>query len=113
MQINLSKFIAGVTGVVILGLISFSCYLAYQLFFVGNDVEAVPTIDTLNVGAFGPKMQSTATALTNKTEKISFTKNDIAFTESALFKSFTELPQSVPLSEKRGREDPFIPYVAP
>ena len=113
MQINLSKFMAGITGIVVLGLISFSCYLAYQLFFVGNDVETIPTIETLNVGIFKPKMQSAAAALTNKTEKISFTKNDIAFTESPLFKSFTERPGSIPLSEKRGRPDPFIPYVAP
>ena len=113
MQINISKFMGIITGVVALGLLGFLGYLTYTLFFTGEKVEEVPTLSNVNVGILGPKMQKSAAALINASEKISLKKNDVAFTESNLFKSFTKVPGSVPLSESRGRPDPFVPYAAP
>lgn len=113
MQINISKFMGIVTGVVTLSLVGCLGYLSYTLFFSGEAVEVTPTLANVNVGILGPKMQKSAAALINASDKIALKKGDIVFTESNLFKSFTEIPSSVPLSESRGRPDPFVPYVAP
>lgn len=102
-----------VTGALIVILTAFLGYLMFTLFFMGGKVEETPTLANINVGILGPKMQKSAAALINASEKIALKKSDIAFTESSLFKSFTENPGSVPLSESRGRPDPFLPYAAP
>ena len=111
MQINLSKFIGGLTGLVSLALVAGFGYLTFTLFFGGD--TGVATLESTNVSILGPKSQKAAAALLNATSKISLKKKDLAFTEGALFKSFTDVPDDVPLSDSRGRPDPFVPYVAP
>lgn len=111
MQINLSKFIGFLTGVASVALIGGFGYFMYLVFFVGPEPEQIPSLETISVGTFGPKLQKAASAVRDK--KIQLDKKNISFTESALFKSFTDVPDSVPLSDTRGRDDPFVPYVAP
>ena len=113
MQISLPKFVGFMIGVITVGLTAFFGYLMYTLFFTGESVIANPPITTINMTILGPKAQKAAAVLVNATDRIALKKKDIAFTESALFKSFTDIPDSVSLSESRGRPDPFVPYVAP
>jgi hypothetical protein len=67
----------------------------------------------MNISIFGPKIQQSAQILTGSSQKVSFKKKDLAFSETQLYKNFTDLPEVVPLSDSRGRADPFVPYVAP
>ena len=113
MQINLSKLMGIVTGIITILMIGGSGYFLFSVFFDGPQEETSPTLATLNVSIFGPKIQKAAAALVDPQRKISLKKKDIAFTESALYQSFTDLPEEVPLSDSRGRPDPFVPYVAP
>jgi hypothetical protein len=113
MQINVTKFTQIITGLVALGLIGATGYFMFLLFFSGEAVSDTPTISSINTSVFGPKTQKAAAVLVNTTEKIALKKKDIAFTESALYKSFTDIPDSVSMSDSRGRPDPFVPYVAP
>jgi hypothetical protein len=83
----------------------------FLIFFTGPKAEAAPSIAAINPAVFGPKIQKAAVTVQGK--KITLSKKDILFTESPLFKSFTEVPKPVPLSDTRGRPDPFVPYVAP
>lgn len=113
MQISLSKFLGVITGVIGVGMFLWFGYFCYTLFFTGETPEQVPTLQNINVTILGPKMQKAAATLVNATDKITLKKKDVVFTESELFKSFTEIPEGVPMSDSRGRADPFVPYVAP
>ncbi len=91
-------------------------YYMYLLFFTGNvEINQNPTIETITPGSFTGKLQTAATALTDSSNKIKLSKKDLAFTETALFKSFIDMPEVVPRSTTRGREDPFVlePYATP
>lgn len=113
MQINVSKLIGGVVGLVSLVLLGGFLYLAYMLFLDGPKPNPIPTVGTINTAALGPKAQKAASALVNASDKILLKDSDLAFTKSYLYMSFTDIPDSVPLSDSRGRPDPFVPYVAP
>lgn len=113
MQINPSKFTALIVGIVSLGLTGWVFYFLFGVFFSGAKVDPTAPLSQADVAVLGPKIQKAATILVDPKQKISLTKKDLAFTDSALFKSFTDLPETVPLSESRGRPDPFAPYVAP
>ena len=113
MDINISKLEGIVTGVIITLLFGGFFYLAYVVFFTGPQAESSATITTINPSIFGPKIQKAASVVVDASSKISLKKNDIAFTESALYKSFTDIPEIVPPSDSRGRPDPFVPYAAP
>ena len=114
MEVNFSKLAGGVSGIVALGLIGFTAYFTFTLFFDGVEDAPAPTLATVNAGLFGSKVQEVASALTDQKRKIALDKKkDLQFIDSALYKSFVDLPEDVPLSDSRGRPDPFIPYVAP
>ncbi len=113
MEINLAKFEKGVIGIVAVLFALLMLYLTYTLFFVGPAIDSNPSLATITPANFGPKVQKAAATLTDKTQKVMLGRNDLMFTETALYKSFTDLPLDVPLSDKRGRPDPFVPYVAP
>ena len=112
MEISVSKFVGAVTGIISVVFFGGFCYLAYGLFFEG-EVIAEANINSINVGILGPKAGKAAAVLVNATDKITLKKKDLAFTESTLYKSFTDTPDDIPLSDSRGRPDPFVPYVAP
>lgn len=111
MNISLSKVKDAGVGLAVVAIICYALYLGYGVFFpeeqVSTDVAAV------NAGLLGPKLQRAALILNSPKDKLSFKQKDIAFTESVLYKSFVNFPESVPLSDKRGREDPFVPYATP
>ncbi len=114
MQINLSKFVGVLTGITAVGLLGFFGYFMYLLFFVGPEPEAVPSVEAINPSSFGDKLQKAAVAAKNKNIYLSKTgKINISYTDQPLFNSFTEVPDPVPLTDTRGRDDPFVPYVAP
>ncbi len=114
MQIQLSKFVAFLTGVASIVFLGAFGYFLYLVLFSGPSVESSPTIASINPANFGPKVQKAATLVKDVNDKkIRLSKNDITFTDSLLFKSFTDIPDAIPLSETRGRDDPFVPYVAP
>ena len=96
-------------GFLVIGMISYSGYLGYGIFFQDSSDD----VTTLNAGILGPKLQKVALILNSSKDKISFKQRDLSYTEGSLYKSFTDLPEAVPLSEERGRRDPFVPYVAP
>ncbi len=112
MQINVQKLEGIVAGVLALGIVGFSGYLCYQLFFTGPTEEVSPSLSTVNVGTFSafPQILKTASAVSGSGQKIAIGKKSAMFAEKPLFKSFTDDPVDVPLSEKRGRADPFVPY---
>ncbi len=111
MNISLSKVKDIGVGLAVVAIICYTLFLGYGIFFpeeqVSTDVAAV------NAGLLGPKLQKAALILNNPREKVSFKQKDILFTEGVLYKSFVNFPESVPLSDKRGREDPFVPYATP
>jgi hypothetical protein len=114
MQISLSKLLVVVTGVVALGMFGATGYLLYVVFFTGPQPDLTASVETVNAGVFGPKLQKAALSITDPAAKISLNKQkDLFFLDSALYKSFVDLPDVVPLSVSRGRPDPFVPYVAP
>lgn len=113
MQISLSKLNAVVTGIIIIGLIGYTGYFLFGIFVRGPKPNPTPVISEASVGVYGSKMQKAASALVNPAQKVNLSKKDLSFTEKDLFNSFTELPIKVPLTDSRGREDPFVPYVAP
>jgi hypothetical protein len=113
MQISLSKFLGVVTGIIGVGMFLYFGYFCYDLFFTGDSTSDTVSVETLNISVLGPKMQKAGAVLVNKTDKIMLKKKDIAFTEGDLFKSFTEIPKGVQMTDSRGRADPFVPYVAP
>lgn len=113
MQINPSKFMAGITVLLCIAMVGYSFYFLFGLFFLGPKVEDAPTLATVNIAVLGPKVQKAAQAITGSATRVALKKKDIAFIESALYKSFTDIPDGVPLSDSRGRPDPFVPYVAP
>lgn len=111
MNISLSKVKDIGVGLAVVGIVCYTLYLGYGVFFpeeqVSTDVAAV------NAGLLGPKLQKAALILNNPKEKLSFKQKDILFTETVLYKSFVNFPENISLSEKRGREDPFVPYATP
>ena len=113
MQISLSKLVGFLTLVISVGLLGAFGYFSYVVVFDGSSVAAGTSIESVNGAAFGPKMQKAVNALSGGTGKIALKKKDLAFTEKDLFKSFTDIPDSVPLSDSRGRPNPFVPYVTP
>lgn len=113
MEINPSKFAAALSGIASLALIGGMGYFLYAVFFDGAKPQDVISVQTINVSVFGPRIQAAAIVLTGTSQKLSFKKSDLSFTETPLYKNFTDLPEVVPLSDSRGRPDPFVPYVAP
>ncbi len=113
MQISLSKLAGVVTGAVVIGITGYALYFLFTVFFKGPQVNASSVITEESLAVFGPKLQKAAGAIVDPSQKISLSKKDLQFLEKNLYKSFTELPSTVPLSESRGRPDPFVPYVAP
>lgn len=113
MQISLSKFVGALSAIAALALISGFVYFSYLVIFVGTSSEVATSIASVNSGSFGPKIQKAIAALSGGSSKISLKKKDLAFTETPLFKSFRDPPEDVPLSDSRGRPNPFVPYVAP
>ena len=111
MQINLSKFVGFLTGVAAVGLLGFFGYFMYLVFFIGQTPDPEPLAANINPSLFGAKTQKAAAFAKDK--KIFLAKTNLSFTESALFKSFTEVPEPVLPTDIRGRDDPFVPYVAP
>ena len=113
MQISLSKFLGVITGILGVGMFLWFGYFSYNLFFKEESSSETLTIDSINVGILGAKMQKAASVLVNKSDRVLLKKKDISFTEGDLFKSFTEVPEGVPMTDSRGRADPFVPYIAP
>ncbi len=113
MQISLSKLAGVVTGIFVIGMIGYMMYFLFTVFFKGPQADATPIISEASVALYGGKLQKAAAALVASDQKIALSKKDLQFTEKDLYKSFTELPASVSLTESRGRPDPFVPYVAP
>lgn len=111
MQISLSKLAAVVTGIIVIGMTGYMLYFLYGIFSSGPQPNLAPVVSTANIGAFGPKMQAAAAAIADPTQKVQLTKKDLQFVDTDLFKSFTDLPVVVSTTTKRGREDPFLPYV--
>lgn len=112
MEIDPKKFAAVVAGITSLGLIAFSGYFLFDVFFGGEKPEAPTSVETVNFGLFGPKVQAASKILVGSS-KVSFKKKDFAFTESSVYKNLTEPAEVIPMSDSRGRPDPFQPYVAP
>lgn len=116
MEINIAKLSQVVTGIVVVAAISGTVYFLYTVFFGGPRPAAIPAIEQVSPGLFGPKGQKSAAALADPTQKILVGQKDLAFTQTPLFKSFIDLPDVVPLTGSRGRPDPFVPldtYAAP
>ena len=118
MEINTSKLLGFLTGLlIILGVLG-SGYVLYTVFFTGDEVEVSPSLNSINPNLFGPKTQKAASMLVDKTQQVSLDPvKDISFIKGSLYNSFTDVPEVVPLSTSRGRSDPFLPaddtYVAP
>ncbi len=113
MDINVAKLEKGVVVAICIALVGYFGYLGYGMFFSGDKPEASPTLASVNPAIFGPKIGKAASSLVDPNQKIALKKTNLLFTESALYKSFQDLPIEVPLSSSRGRPDPFVPYVAP
>ena len=113
MDINVAKLEKWVAVTVCVGIVGFGFYLAYAVFFTGPKVESSPTLAGVNASLFGPKIQKAAASLTESNKKILLKKKNLEFTETTLYKSFQDLPIDVPLSDSRGRPDPFVPYASP
>ena len=113
MQISLSKFLGVITGILGVGMFLWFGYFSYNLFFNGPKTSNSATVDSINVSIFGSKIQKAEAVLVNASDKILLSKKDISFTEGDLFKSFTEIPDGVSMTDSRGRADPFVPYIAP
>mgnify|MGYP003442129372 CR=1 FL=1 len=113
MDINVAKLEKWVAIIACAAVIGFGGYLAYVVFFTGPKVESNPTLAGVNASLFGPKIQKAAAALTDNNQKILLKKKNLEFSETALYKSFQDLPVDVPLSDSRGRPDPFVPYASP
>jgi|JI10StandDraft_1071094.scaffolds.fasta_scaffold1058604_2 hypothetical protein len=113
MQISPSKLAGFLTLIASISLVGAFGYFSYKSVFDGASAEVGTSIETVKGGAFGPKMQKAVKALSGGSGKISLKKKDLAFIEKDLFNSFTDIPDSVPLSDSRGRPNPFVPYVAP
>ncbi len=112
MQVNIQKLQGIVTGVLAIGIVGFSIYFLYTVFMTGPVPELSPSLSTVNSGAFAgvPKVQKVAEAVKGTGEKFALKKKNYQFIEKPVYKSFTNDPVDVPLSEKRGRADPFAPY---
>ena len=108
--VKLEKWIAIGVAVAVTG---FAGYLAYVVFFTGEKPNPNPSLESVNTSLFGPKVQKAASALVDNNKKVLLKKKNLEFANTALYQSFTDLPVDVPLSDSRGRPDPFVPYVAP
>ena len=114
MQISLEKFSLFLTGITSVGLVIGTGYLFFVIFFEGPTPEVSPVLTVASVGVFGPKLQKATAAIVDPNSKIELNKQkNINFTETPLFNSFTVYPDDILLSRIRGRENPFVPYVAP
>ncbi len=111
MDISLAKVKDIGVGIVCLGLLGYVLYLGYGIFFGSAGVSG--GVASVNAGLLGPKLQKGAATLNDPNKKISFKQKDLSFTEGLLYKSFITTPELVPLSDKRGRPDPFVPYATP
>ncbi len=111
MNISLSKVKDVGVGLVVVGMVCYTLFLGYGVFFPEEQVST--DITAVNAGLLGPKLQKAALILNDPREKLSFKQKDLLFSETVLYKSFVNFPEDIPLSEKRGREDPFVPYVTP
>lgn len=114
MQISLEKFSLFLTGIASAGLVLATGYLFYVVFFQGPQPDTSPVLTVANVGVFGPKLQKATAAIVDPASKIDLASKNVAFTDTALFKSFTDNPDDIAPSKVRGRENPFLPsYAAP
>ena len=115
MQISIEKLEGVVTGILAVVIVGVFAYLGYVVFFTAPSPERSPTLATVNVDAFAgfTKIQKVAGVVSGSVQKIAIKKKDYLFTESPIYKSFTDEPVEVWPSEKRGRPDPFVPYATP
>ncbi|MEN9881086.1 MAG: hypothetical protein RLZZ308_269 [Candidatus Parcubacteria bacterium] len=116
MDINIQKLEGIVAGVIIAGIIGFTAYLGYVVFFTGEQVNTDPGLSSVNIGIFSgnPKIQRSAQAVADPNQKIQLDSNkSLNFINGVLYKSFSDIPLEVPMSDTRGRPNPFVPYVTP
>ena len=116
MEINISKFLGFLTGLLVVASVIGTGYILYTVFFTGAEVATSPSLDQVSPSLFGPKTSKAAATLVDKTQQIALSDKDILFTKGSIYLSFTETPESIPLSDSRGRPDPFLPldtYAAP
>ena len=114
MQISISKLFLFISGLFAVALVAASGYIIYLIFFTGIEKNLNPTVSTINIAVYGTKIGATAAALADPSKKISLNLDkDLAFIKSDLYKSFSTPLTEIPLSDSRGRANPFVPYVAP
>ncbi len=113
MQISPVKFTGFMVAIASVGFFVFFLYVLYLVFFGGPVPVVVNTTKDLNPSTFGAKYKKALSALNDSANKISLGKSDISFTRENLFKSFVDEPEDVPMTDSRGRDDPFFPYAAP
>lgn len=117
MTINVHKLEGVVTGAIAVGMVSFFAYFIYLVFFTGPVPETSPSLSSVNPGVFSsfPKMNKAAEVVTGAEDKFVFRKKgQPPLVQKKIYQSFTDDPVDVPLSEKRGRADPFVlPYATP
>ncbi len=114
MQISLTKFSLFLAGIISIGLVIGSLYFLFTIFFGGPKPDDFPIITVSNIGVFGPRIHKAAAVLVDPDNKVELNKDkNLKFLTSDLYLSFTENPDVIPLSQSRGRPDPFVPYVAP
>jgi len=114
MNISIQQLEKFVTGVLAIALVGFSLYLAYIVFFTGPKPTEGLEVSSVNKSIFsGNKKLESAAAYVNDPAFKEISKS-FRFTETALYKSFTDIPEDIPMSDKRGRANPFVPsYVTP
>lgn len=109
MEISPSKFAAFLSGIISLVLVGGMFYFCYILFFSNSSYVSGGPVTTSDILVFGPKMRA-AVVVADPQQKLSFSS---PYIDTLLFKSFSDKPEVVPLTDSRGRPDPFVPYVAP
>lgn len=114
MQISISKLYIILTGLVVAGMIGYNGYFFYIVFLQGPNPDPSPVISMDNISGLSQKLQKAAASIVDPAQKISLNmKKDLQFLDTPLYQSFKDLPEVVPLTNSRGRADPFTPYVAP
>lgn len=114
MEISISKLTGIIVSIAVAGVVGYSCYFLYGILFTGPKADGSTVLTSGTVSILGPKLQSAGSAIVDPVTKISLNRQkDLQFLDSALFKSFTDLPVTIPPTNIRGRADPFVPYVAP
>ncbi|MEN9552198.1 MAG: hypothetical protein RI935_575 [Candidatus Parcubacteria bacterium] len=102
MNISISLIKDSAVGLIVIGIIGYSLFLGYGVFFREPAVSS-----SVSASLLGPRLQAAALIVQ---EKVSFSPNNLTFTKTPLYTSFIDPPEIVPLSDKRGRDDPFVPF---